>query len=317
MFQLRAKFFGLCYTSQMQKIIPHLWFDKEAKEAANFYVKAFGKGSKVNSVNVLRNTPSGDCDVVSFALAGYNFMSISAGPYFKFNPSISFMVNFDPSQDNNAKANLDALWKILSEGGTPLMPLDKYPFSEQYGWIQDKYGVSWQLILTKPEGEQRPFIIPSMMFTGDITGKADEAIDFYVSVFKDSRRGLTAPYPEGAAPEKAAKIMFAEFMLEGQWFTAMDSGHMHKFGFNEAVSLLVQCKDQKEIDEYWNKLSAVPEAEQCGWLKDKYGVSWQINPLKLDELMNSGDQAKVDRVTKAFLQMKKFDLATLEKAAKG
>jgi len=301
----------------MQKIIPHLWFDKEAKEAAEFYVSAFGNGSAITHSSVLKNTPSGDCDVLSFDLCGYSFMAISAGPYFKFNPAISFMLNFDPSKDPKARENLDALWEKLSEGGQPLMPLDKYPFSEHYGWIQDKYGVTWQLILTDPKGEPRPFIIPSLMFTGDSTGNAEEAIDFYVSVFKESKRGMTAPYPPGAAPEKDAKIMFAEFMLEGQWFTAMDSGHMHKFGFNEAISLLVSCDTQEEIDYYWEKLSAVREAEQCGWLKDKFGVSWQISPTDLDKEMLSGDQVKVDRVTQAFLKMKKLDLATLKKAAEG
>ncbi len=300
----------------MQKIVPHLWFDTQAKEAAEFYVSAFGKGSKITNVSTIHDTPSGDCDIVSFDLCGYSFMSISAGPIFTLNPSISFMLNFDPSKDKDARKNLDALWEKLSEGGEPLMPLDKYPFSEHYGWIRDKYGVTWQLILTKPEGDSRPFIIPSLMFTGDKTGEAGDAIDFYVSVFKDSKRGMTAPYPEGAAPEKSAKIMFAEFMLEKQWFTAMDSGHMHKFGFNEAISLMVRCKDQKEIDEYWSKLSAVPESEQCGWLKDKYGVSWQIVPTDLDAMMR-GSKEQVDRVTQAFLQMKKFNLATLKKAYEG
>ncbi len=285
----------------MQKIVPHLWFNKEAVQAAEFYVAAFGSstsspqaaGSKITHTAVLRDTPSGDCDIVSFDLAGYSFMGISAGPYFKLNPSISFMLNFDPSNDKDARKNLDALWCKLSDGGKVLMPLDTYPFSDHYGWIQDKFGVNWQLMLTKPERESRPFITPSLMFTGDITGKANEAIDFYVSVFKDSKRGLTAPYPPGASPEPAAKLMFAEFMLQGQWFTAMDSGHMHKFGFSEAISLLVRCKDQKEIDYYWNLLSAVPEAEQCGWLKDKYGLSWQVSPVDLETMMQSGDQEKI------------------------
>jgi predicted 3-demethylubiquinone-9 3-methyltransferase (glyoxalase superfamily) len=174
--------------------------------------------------------------------------------------------------------------------------------------------VNWQLILTKPEGEPRPFIIPSMMFTGDNTGKADEAIDFYVSAFKNSKRGLTAPYPPGASPEPAAKLMFADFMLEGQWFAAMDSGHMHAFNFNEALSLLVMCETQEEIDSYWSKLSAIPAAEQCGWLKDKFGVSWQISPTMMNEVMRSGDSEKIARLTKAFLAMKKFDLKTLKKA---
>ncbi len=301
----------------MQKIVPHLWFDTEAKEAAEFYVSAFGNGSKMRHVATLHDTPSGDCDIVSFDLCEYSFMAISAGPAFKINPSVSFMLNFDPSKDKDARKNLDALWAKFSDGGTPLMPLDTYPFSERYGWIEDKYGVNWQLILTKPEGEPRPFITPSLMFTGDLTGKADEAIDFYVSVFKDSKRGISAFYPPGASPEPDAKIMFAEFMLEGQWFTAMDSGHMHKFGFNEAVSLLVRCKDQGEINYYSDKLSAVVEAEQCGWLKDKYGVSWQIVPVELDAVMQSGDEEKIARVTQAFLKMKKFNLDVLRKAYEG
>lgn len=298
----------------MQKIIPHLWFDKEAVEAAKFYVSAFGGNSRVTHTSVLEHTPSGNCDIVAFELCDYSFMAISAGPYFKLNPCISFMVNFDPSKDPKAREHLDALWAVLSQGGTPLMPIDEYPFSKRYGWIQDKYGVNWQLILTRPEGEPRPFIIPSLMFTGDNTGNAEAAIDFYVSVFKNSKRGITATYPPGAAPEKAAKIMFADFMLEGQWFAAMDSGHMHAFGFTEALSLLVQCDSQQEIDAYWRALSAVPEAEQCGWLKDKFGVSWQVNPAELQRIMQSGDKEKIARVTKAFLQMKKFDLAALRKA---
>jgi len=301
----------------MQKIVPHLWFDKEAKEAAEFYRSAFGNKSKVTHVSTIHDTPSGDCDIVRFDLCGFSFMAISAGPYFTLNPSISFMLNFDPSKDANARKNLDALWEKLADGGTPLMPLDTYPFSEHYGWIRDKYGISWQLILTKPEGEPRPFIVPSLMFTGDLTGKADEAIDFYVSTFKDSKRGMSALYPPGAAPEKDAKLMFAEFMLEGQWFTAMDSGHMHKFGFSEAISLIVRCKDQREIDDYWKKLSAVPKSEQCGWLKDKYGVSWQIVPTVMDEMMQTKDEAALARVTEAFLKMKKFDIAALQKAFEG
>ena len=224
------------------------------------------------------------------------------------------MVNFDPSQDKDAKTRIDEVWAKLIEGGKALMPLDKYPFSERYGWIEDKYGLSWQLILTNPEGEKRPLIIPSMMFTGDMTGKAGEAIDFYVSMFKNAKRGMFAPYLDGAEPEKDAKLMFAEFILEKQWFTAMDSGHMHKFGFNEAISLIVNCEDQKEIDYYWEKLSAVPEAEQCGWLKDEYGVSWQIVPSDMEKVMGSGDKEKMARVTEAFLKMKKFDIAKLKQA---
>jgi predicted 3-demethylubiquinone-9 3-methyltransferase (glyoxalase superfamily) len=156
-------------TTTKQKITPHLWFDKEAKEAAEFSTSIF-PNSKITNVTTLHNTPSGDCDVVSFELSGQPFMAISAGPLFKYNESISFMV---------------------------------------------------------------------------------------------------------------------------------------------------YCDTQEEIDYYWKKLSSVPEAEQCGWLKDKYGISWQIVPTTMDEMMRNGTEEQIARVTQAFLKMKKFDLAELQKAYEG
>ncbi|OGE86496.1 MAG: hypothetical protein A3J48_00005 [Candidatus Doudnabacteria bacterium RIFCSPHIGHO2_02_FULL_46_11] len=152
----------------MLKITPHLWYDKEAMEAAEFYVSVF-PNSKINNVTTLHDTPSGDADVVSFELDGQPFMAISAGPLFKFNEAISFMVN---------------------------------------------------------------------------------------------------------------------------------------------------CENQEEIDHYWDALSAVPESEQCGWLKDKYGLSWQIVPSALNEMLKDKDEKKIARVTQAFLKMKKLDLAELKLAAR-
>ncbi len=298
------------------KIVPHLWYDKEAKEAAEFYC-AILPHSKITNINTLHDTPSGDCDIVSFELAGQPFMSISAGPLFKFNPSVSFFLNFDPSKDKNARLNLDATWEKLSQGGSALMPLDKYPFSERYGWIQDKYGLSWQLILTNPEGEERPFIVPSLLFVGAVCGKAEAASDFYLSVFNNTKRGLIARYPSGMEPDKEGTFMFSDFMLEGQWFAAMDSAHEHKFAFNEAISFMVSCDNQKEIDYYWEKLSADPNAEQCGWLKDKFGLSWQIAPVDMEEKIRLGSKEQIARLTQAFLPMKKFDLAALQRAYEG
>jgi predicted 3-demethylubiquinone-9 3-methyltransferase (glyoxalase superfamily) len=299
----------------MQKIIPHLWFDKEAKQAADFYVSVFPDGV-INHYSVIKDTPSGDAETVSFSLMGFNFMAISAGPYFKVNPSVSFMVNFDPSKDSEATTRIDEIWDKLSEGGKVMMPLQKYPFSERYGWVEDRFGVSWQLILTNPAGEERPPIIPSLMFTKDVSGKAEEATNYYISVFKNSKRGQLAKYGPGSEPEDPNNVMFTDFMLEGQWFAAMDSSRQHEFNFTEGVSLLVECEDQEEIDYFWGKLSAVPQAEQCGWLKDKYGLSWQIAPKQMQEYMN-GTPEQVARVTKSFLAMKKFNLAELEKAYKG
>ncbi|RJP44362.1 VOC family protein, partial [Candidatus Parcubacteria bacterium] len=203
----------------------------------------------------------------------------------------------------------------LSKDGKVLMPIQKYPFSERYGWVEDRYGLSWQLILTNPEGEERPLIIPSLLFVTEGCNKAEEATDFYLSVFKNTKRGAVARYPAGMEPNKEGAIMFTDFTLEGQWFAAMDgSARMHNFKFNEAVSLMVYSADQKEVDYYWGKLSADPAAEQCGWLKDKYGVSWQIVPVAMDEMMTKGSKEQIARVTRAFLKMKKFDIKTLQQA---
>ena len=291
----------------MQKIVPHLWFDKEAKEAAEFYVSSFGGDSKVTNVTRIHNTPSGDCDVVSFKLVGQEFMSISAGPYFKFTPAISFIVGCE------TKEEVDKLWNQLSVGGKTLMPLDKYPFSDWYGWIEDKYGLSWQLILTKPEEGMRPRIVPSLLFVKEKSGKAKTARDFYLSVFKNSGAGAVVYYDADTEfGQRKGDVMFSDFRLEDLWLAAMDGGSPHEFDFNEAISFMVNCDDQKEIDYYWGKLSAVPESEQCGWLKDKYGVSWQIVPSIMNETMK--DPVKTDRVMQLVLQMKKLDLEKIKQA---
>jgi predicted 3-demethylubiquinone-9 3-methyltransferase (glyoxalase superfamily) len=303
-------------SNSKQIIVPHLWYDKEAKEAAEFYVSIF-PDSKITDVKTIHDTPSGDSDIVTFELWGQKFMAISAGPYFKINPSVSFIVNFDPSRENDASEKINEVWNKLSDGGTPLMPLDKYPFSEKFGWIQDKYGLSWQLMLTNPEGEERPTIVPSLLFVGDQCGKTEEAINFYLSVFKNAKLGHIVRYPNGMEPDKEGTVMFADFSLENQWFAAMDSAHKHEFNFNEAISFMVYCDTQDEIDYYWERLSAVPEAEQCGWLKDQFGLSWQIVPTKMDEMMRKGTPEQLEGLTKAFLKMKKFDLAELQKAYKG
>ncbi|HEV7453880.1 MAG TPA: VOC family protein [Candidatus Saccharimonadales bacterium] len=278
-----------------QKITPNLWFDGNAKEAVDFYVSAFAGSKVVSTVYYPKTTEEGLADfqlnmagkelTLDFELGKQRFTAINAGPEFKFNQSVSFMVNFDPSHDDQAREHIDALWGKFIDGGEALMPLDAYPFSKRYGWVKDRYGLTWQLILTNPEGEPRPFIMPSLMFAGDNTNHAEEAITFYTSVFKDAKQGTLARYTEDTGPAKAGSLMFADFMLAGEWFAAMDSGVEMDVTFNEAVSFAVFCKDQAEIDYFWEKLSSVPASEQCGWCKDKYGLSWQIVPENMGELM--------------------------------
>lgn len=292
----------------MQKITTQLWYDKEAKEAADFYAATFpAANTKIRSNYTIRNTPSGDCDIVNMDIYGLSFLLFSAGPVFKFNPTVSFMIFCDSAEE------VEELYGKLAEGGSPLMALGEYPFSKKYGWIEDKYGLSWQIILMDQPPEHK--LVPTMMFVGDSTGKAEDAINFYVSVFKDASIGAITCYGEGEKPDDASKIAHARFTLEGQEFAATDGGRVHKFkGFNEAISFIIECDNQAEIDYYWEKLSAVPESEVCGWLKDKFGFSWQVQPKIMYEMMESGDQKKIDNVTQYFLKIKKFNIADLQKA---
>jgi predicted 3-demethylubiquinone-9 3-methyltransferase (glyoxalase superfamily) len=293
--------------TNMEKITPHLWFDNNAEEAAKFYTSIF-KDSKLKNVTTLHNTPSGTVEIFTVEVLGQEFTLISAGPLFKFNPSVSFLVAC------STKEEVDELWKKLSEGGTALMDLGEYPFSEKYGWVQDKYGLSWQIMFM---GDHRikQRIIPTLMFVGKQNGKAEEAINFYSSVFGNARAGDILRYSKGEEPDKEGTVKRASFLLEDQEFAAMDSAHEHNFAFNESISFMVHCNTQKEIDYYWEKLSAYPEAEQCGWLKDKYGLSWQIVPNIMDEMLKDSDEKKIGRVTEAFLQMKKLDIAKLKEAS--
>jgi predicted 3-demethylubiquinone-9 3-methyltransferase (glyoxalase superfamily) len=300
----------------MQKIAPHLWFNKEAKEAAEFYASLV-PNSTIKNTTTLHNTPSGDCDIVSFELCGQPFMAISAGPLFKFNPSVSFQVKCE------TKREIDTIWESLSQDGKVLMPLGAYPFSERYGWVEDKYGLSWQFILAAESGTGQK-IIPVLMFVGKLCGKTEEAINFYTSVFKNSpggsaaaagtRADIFARYGKGQEPNQEGSVKYASFTLLGQEFGAMDSAREHKFAFNEAISFTVRCDTQEVIDYFWGKLSADPKAEQCGWLKDKYGLSWQITPTILNEMLGGRDQERIERVTQAFLKMKKFDIDALKRA---
>lgn len=277
-----------------KQINPCLWFDGNAKEAAEFYCSAF-KSSEIKSENQI---------VVSIEMAGQKFICINGGPIFKMNPSISFFAVCETENE------LDAAWRQLTDGGNVLMELGKYNWSDKYGWVQDKFGASWQLSLGKREDVGQKFT-PFLMFTGRQAGNAKRAIDFYTSVFDNSSVTGILEYTAGE-PDVEGTVKHAQFKLNNQVFMAMDSSLQHNFGFNEAVSLMVECDTQEQIDYLWEKLSAVPEAEQCGWLKDQFGVSWQIIPSVLEKLMN--DPTRSERVIQAFMKMKKFDIEVLENA---
>jgi predicted 3-demethylubiquinone-9 3-methyltransferase (glyoxalase superfamily) len=289
------------------RITPHLWYDKQAKEAAEFYSGLF-QNARIHSVRTLRDTPSGDFETVSLELCGQPFTFMSAGPMFKFTPAVSFLVACTATEE------VDALARALIDGGSALMPLGTYGFSERFAWVHDRYGVSWQLMFA---GAAKQHITPTLMFVGAQCGRAEEAVRFYASVLRDARVGDILRYGSDEPPDSEGTVKHAAFTLEGQAFAAMDSAHAHQFTFSEAISFMVNCDTQADIDYYWDALSADPSAEACGWLKDKFGVSWQITPSALGVMMSDPDQHRVDRVTQAFLPMKKLDLAVLQKAFDG
>lgn len=291
----------------MQKIVPHLWFDKEAKEATALYTSLF-PNSKVGTLTTLNDTPSGDTDIISFKLSGLDFMAINAGPIFKFNPSISMFVVFE------SESEIENVWKKLVEGGKELMPYDTYPWAKKYVWLQDKYGLTWQLSWSDNHQLSQK-ITPLLMFTKEKSGMTREAIEMYTKIFKNSKVDMIVPYEKGEGDTEGF-IKHSRFTLEGLDFMAMDSSGPHEFVFNEAISFMVSCENQEEIDYYWEKLSAVPESEQCGWLKDRFGVSWQIVPPAMGKMMAEGSKDQIEKVTQAFLKMKKFDIAQLEEAYK-
>jgi predicted 3-demethylubiquinone-9 3-methyltransferase (glyoxalase superfamily) len=304
-------------TTNPQKITPYLWFDRQAEEAAHFYSSTFNN-SRVGAItrasqagSDISGLPGGTVMTVEFEIEGYNFIALNGGPHFKFTPSISFLVACAIREE------VDSIWKKLAEGGTALMELGQYPFSDRYGWIQDRYGLSWQ-VMFMGERKMTQKITPTIMFVGQQWGKAEEAVNLYTKVFKDAAVGEILRYGRGEEPDREGTIRHVSFTLEKQEFAAMDSAHKHNFTFTEAISFMVDCQNQSEIDYYWGKLTVDGGQEgMCGWLKDKFAVSWQITPSELGKMLQDPDSQKVARVTSAFLKMKKFNIAELRKSYQG
>src|SRR5690606_35904954 len=286
--------------TKYQKITPNLWFDGVGEDAERFYTGLF-PDSKIGKIfrfgkegSEIHGNPDRAVMNVEFSLAGQPFLALNGGPLFKFNPSISFFVICETTEEINK------LWDQLLEGGETMMPLDQYEWSERYGWLNDRFGLSWQLMKGKLE-EVGQKITPLLFFTGNQRGKAEEAIHFYTSVFRDTMvDGILKYDAEDENKFAAGTVKHAQFSIENLKFMAMDSGMENNYPFNEAISFIIDCKDQEEIDYYWSKLSegGDPEAQQCGWLKDKFGVSWQIVPIEiLTGMLADPRKEKTENVT--------------------
>lgn len=281
--------------------MPCLWFDDEAEPAATLYTQTLG-GTIHAVTRVQVDTPSGKPKgsvlTVEFEAGGQRFTALNGGPQFKPGPNISFFV-FVKSPEEATR-----VWTALEAGGSAMMPLDTYPWSERYGWIQDRFGVSWQVMTDR--AYQGPTIVPCFMFAGPVHGRAAEAMRAWCDIFPDSKVEQVETYGPGEGVEGGLK--HGRFSLSGTRFAAMDSHVSHQSTFTEGLSFQLRCADQQEIDTFWSKLTAGGAESQCGWCKDRFGVSWQVIPANLGALLKSPSAFQ------AMLGMKKLDLAALARA---
>jgi len=277
------------------QITPCLWFDNQAKEAAALYCSVFAN-AKITSESHI---------VTEIAIAGRKFTLLDGGPMYKPNPSISFYYVCENEQE------LDRIWKAFSAKGMVMMPLDKYPWSEKYGWVADAYGVSWQLALGKLSDVGQK-VTPFLTFTGKDYGRAEEAIEHYTNVFKNVKVDGILRYGANEKPDQEGKVKHAQFAINGNKFMVSESAAPHAFSFGEGVSFTVYCESQEEIDYFWDKLTESGEESMCGWLKDRFGVSWQIIPAVLGQIMS--DPSKAGKAAKAFLSMRKLNIEQIVQA---
>jgi predicted 3-demethylubiquinone-9 3-methyltransferase (glyoxalase superfamily) len=279
-----------------KSITPCIWFNNQAKEAATLYCSAF-ENAKITAQSPI---------VTEINVSGQSLVLLDGGPMYQANASISFFYNCKTG------AEFDRIWSALGKEGIVLMPADKYPWSEKYGWINDTFGVSWQLSFDSRNqtGEK---ITPCLMFTGKQYGRVDEAIAHYSSIFKNPSVNGILRYTANESPDQEGKVKHAEIMLNGQKFMLMESAASHNFSFTEGVSLTIYCETQEEIDYYWEKLTQSGKESMCGWLVDKFGVSWQIIPSILGKIMN--DPGKAGKAAKAFMAMRKLNIEQIVQAS--
>ncbi|BDQ03606.1 VOC family protein [Ignavibacterium sp.] len=292
-------------------ITPCFWFDNEAEEAVKFYSSLFDK-SLVKRITrygkegfEFHHKPEGSVMTVEFELNGQNFLALNGGTDFKFNESVSLFVYC------GSEERINFLYKKLSEGGSVNMPLNKYDWSPKYAWVKDKFGVSWQLDIEDINSPQK--IVPAILFANEKFNLVKEAANHFTSIFPNSKIIMEYPFDKSMnLPE--GTLLFAQFKLNNYLFNAMSGGTMkHNFDFNDAISFIVYCDTQEEIDYYWQKLADGGQEIQCGWLKDKFGISWQVIPTILNELLDEPN--KRSKVMNEIFTMKKFDIATLIKAS--
>jgi len=299
---------------KIHKLAACLWFNDQAEEVARFYTSnlphgvILGHSTYPESFDAPGGHPRGSVLTVEFEAGGQRFTALNGGPVFTVNPSISFFVHVDSADET------DALATRLVAGGHFSMPPERYPFSERYAWVVDRYGVSWQVFAGQHAAHVQR-VAPCLMFANAVHGRAEEAMRAYVDIFPGSAIDRIERYGADRGPE--GKVVHGRLTLAGSQLIVMDSHEPSGATFNEGVSLEVPCRDQAEVDHYWRRLSAGGKEGPCGWVTDRFGVSWQIVPASLAAWLQSTDVEARDRTFAAMLHMSKLDVAGLEAAFRG
>lgn len=276
------------------EIYPCILFERGAAEAGAFYAELFGGTSREDNPFVTM------ADVF-----GGKLMLLNYGMPIEKTPALNLHLNIDDD------AEVDRIFNGLKEGGRELMPLGSYPWSPRYGWVNDKFGTSWQVYGTG--GATQPqTLVPSLMFVGNKLGKCSEAMSLYTSTFPQSRIN-------GAKKDEKGNVIHADFEINGYHLYAMDSDGPHAFDFNNGVSILVETNDQAETDRYWESLLSDGGKEmQCGWLEDRFGVRWQIAPKPILRMVT--DKSNPEAAQRAIAEMMKqvkLEIAPIEAAYNG
>jgi predicted 3-demethylubiquinone-9 3-methyltransferase (glyoxalase superfamily) len=288
----------------MQNLSPCLWFNDQAEEAAKLYTSLFpnskiGKIARYTEASAKASGRMKDTAMtVSFELAGQKFLGLNGGPAYQFTPGVSLFVYCETEKE------IDKLWSELSKNGKTLFELKKYDWSEKYGWCEDRFGLTWQVMIGK--GPKK--IANALLFMDKLFGRGKEALEFYTSHFPNSKIDFLHEDPV----EKT--IMHSTFTLDGESFVLMEGKKEKVQKITPAVSFIVACETQKEIDAHWDYLSQGGKEIQCGWVEDKFGVHWQIVPNVLGDLMSGEDKSRANRCLQAMLSMKKLDIEKLKNA---
>ncbi len=283
-------------------ITPCLWFDDQAEEAAQFYISAFGKGEILSAMRI-----GSEVLHVDFTIKGQRLGALNGGSYTRHSSAISLFATLKSIHE------LQQVWDAFAADGVVQSPLSVTPWSECYGCIVDKYGITWHVSLGRLSDVGNCAIVPYLLFGGSLSGQAEAAMQRYLTIFPDSHvMGIVHHNSNQGA--LAGTVQHAQFTLGTQVFMASDEPSNVPHSFTEAISFVVHCEDQDQIDFYWEQLTSGGGKESvCGWLKDPFGISWQIDSVELQNIMEGSDAGLAAAAFANMLDMRKLVINDLVK----